>query len=535
MATTEPRSCQGKIASYPGRPLKESVPKRLMSLLLLCSTVTACAAQPCEGVAVGKAAKGLEIAVGDDELKRIGGEFFGFNLENTEFQLSLWDSKVRRVPPEVVAALKPFRGAVYRFPGGTTANYYPWREATGEAGARGAVRINDWTDLPRIDFGLPEYLHFVDQVGGQAWYVLNLQGGLDSPSEVGVLAAEARELARHLREKNAKLLRWELGNELDRAQDLWPSEKYRTHARAILAAVRAADPSARFVGMMADYDAQSARGITSSQYNRAVVSGLKDLRVHAYEQHLYYDGPPEGPHLPNRLGQLCRSIDDARKSGVPKDELEFWVTEHGRWPQGKPGEPWKLSWRKTADLGAAIGVADLLIALTQIPEVRGSALHALHGTNGPWPLFHQTPTADGKSFTPSATLVAYQLLNQSMLPVVLPSRSSSSSRSGYEGGYDARGAVLASPDRNLFSVWTINRDRGELTVTLKIPLLAGKSVPAKLSFVSGPDSAANNYERHDVVSSEQVERRLNFDDSGNATYQIPALSVAALSIRLTQE
>jgi hypothetical protein len=480
-------------------------------------------------VPVGKAAAGLEIEVGKGELRRVGGEFFGFNLENTEFQLSLWDREARRVPPEVVAALEPFRGAVYRFPGGTTANYYPWRKSTGEIGARSAVRINDWIDLPRIDFGLGEYLAFVDQVGGQPWYVLNLLGGLEEPAEVAALADEAQALARFLRKRDVKVLRWELGNELDRAKDLWPSEKYLHHARAVLAAVRSADPSARFVGMMADFDAQKSRGITASQYNRAVAAGLKDLRVHEYEQHLYYDGPPEGPNVPNRLRQLCRSIEDARKAGIPKNELAFWVTEHARWPQGKPGQEWKASWRKSADLGAAIGVADVLIAFTQIPEVKGSALHALHGTNGPWPLFHRS--SKNGPFAPSVTLLAYGLLNQSMLPVVLPSRSSSASRSGYEGGYDARGAVFASPDRSRFGVWTANRAAGETTVRLKIPELAGRTMRGQLRYLTATSEDAHNYEDADAVKVRQDERRLEFDDSGAASYTVPALSIAALTLR----
>ena len=497
---------------------------------MLCAAVSACSAQPpCQGVAVGKAPEGLEIAVAKGELRRIGGEFFGFNLENTEFQLSLWDKEARRVPPEVVAALKPFQGAVYRFPGGTTANYYPWRKSVGEIGARSAVRINDWIDLPRIDFGLMEYLAFVDQVGGRPWYVLNLLGGLDGPAELAALAEEAQSLAAYFRDHQVKVMRWELGNELDRAQDMWPSEKYLRHARAVLAAVRSADPSARFVGMMADFDAQKSRGISSSQYNRAVAEGLKDLRVHAYEQHLYYDGPPEGPHVPNRLGQLCRSIEDARKAGVPQDEIEFWVTEHARWPQARQGEQWKASWRKSADLGAAIGMADVLIAFTQIPEVKGSALHALHGTNGPWPLFHKA-SKSGR-FAPSATLLAYGLLNQSMLPVVLPSRSASASRSGYDGGYDARGTVLATPDRSRLAVWTVSRADGAIPVRLKIPELAGLTLTAQLRYITAASTEAHNYEDAEAVKVRQDERRLRFDDSGIATYTVPPRSVAALSMQ----
>ena len=482
---------------------------------------------------VGKAAEGLTIQVGKAGLKQIGGEFFGFNLENVEFQLSLWDGRSRQVRPEVVAALSPFKGAVYRFPGGTTANYYRWAQGTGEVAKRQPVRIVDWTELPRIDFGIDEYFDFVAQVGGQAWYVLNLQGGLGKAADLDVLAGEAHDLADYLESRDKAVLRWELGNELDRAQDMWPSAKYVEHARAILAAVRSADSDARFVGMMADYDAQKSRGITSSQYNRAVAAGLKDSGVDEYEQHLYYDGPPDGPNLPNRLRQLCRSIQDARDSGIPAGKLAFWVTEHGRWPQGTPGEQWKLSWKKTADLDAAIGVADLLIALTQVAEVRGSAIHALHGTNGPWPLFHKIGSGDGP-LVPSVTLHAYSLLNRAMLPIVLPSKSSSPARTGYEGGYDARGAVLTTPERDRFAVWTVNRAATGLTVTLEMPELAGQKVSAELEYVTAKNGAANDYERADTVLPQRAQRALSFDGDGTATYEIPALSVAALRMRIAK-
>ncbi len=278
--------------------------------------------------------------------------------------------------------------------------------------------------------------------------------------------------------------------------------------------------------MMADYDAQKSRGITSSQYNRAVAEGLKDLRVHAYEQHLYYDGPPEGPHVPNRLGQLCRSIEDARKAGVPKDEVEFWVTEHARWPQARQGEQWKASWRKSADLGAAIGVADVLIAFTQIPEVKGSALHALHGTNGPWPLFHKA--SKGAPFSPSVTLLAYGLLNQSMLPVVLPSRSSSASKSGYDGGYDARGAVLATPDRSRLRGVDGEPRRQRNHRPAQDPRPGRPFDERSASLPHRRQHQAHNYEDADAVKVRQDERRLDFDDSGVATYAVPARSVAAL-------
>src|SRR5690606_19566158 len=113
-------------------PLKTPL-LRLATTALLLPALSACSAPACDDlVAVGKAPAGLRIQVGEGERKRIGGDFFGFNLESVEFQLSLWDPKERRVHPEALEVLRSFEGAVYRFPGGTTANYYRWADGTGD-------------------------------------------------------------------------------------------------------------------------------------------------------------------------------------------------------------------------------------------------------------------------------------------------------------------------------------------------------------------------------------------------------------------
>ena len=144
------------------------------------STVAPSAGGDCKPVAVNKGADGLSLTVSDKAVKQIGPEYFGFNLENTEFQLSLWDPAKQQVRPEVVSFLKDhFPGAAYRYPGGTTSNYHRWHKSVGAVAKRVPVRINDWTELPRIEFGVDEYLDFVHQTGGQVWYVLNMKGDID--------------------------------------------------------------------------------------------------------------------------------------------------------------------------------------------------------------------------------------------------------------------------------------------------------------------------------------------------------------------
>ena len=82
------------------------------------STVAPSAGGDCKPVAVNKGADGLSLTVSDKAVKQIGPEYFGFNLENTEFQLSLWDPAKQQVRPEVVSFLKDhFPGAAYRYSG----------------------------------------------------------------------------------------------------------------------------------------------------------------------------------------------------------------------------------------------------------------------------------------------------------------------------------------------------------------------------------------------------------------------------------
>ena len=223
----------------------------MLGLALVGCKSTVAPSGDCKPVAVNKGADGLSLMVSDKVVKSMGPEYFGFNLENSEFQLSLWDAERQQVRPEVTRFLKQhFPGAVYRYPGGTTANYHRWKTSVGKVATRKSVRINDWIELPRIEFGVDEYLDFVGEIDGQVWYVLNLKGDIDR-----------------------------LANNL-----------FNMLTQTVMAAVRKVDPKARFVAMMADFDAQSDRGINASQYNTALAKGLKDSGITEFAQHLYYDG-----------------------------------------------------------------------------------------------------------------------------------------------------------------------------------------------------------------------------------------------------
>ena len=101
---------------------------------------------------------------------------------------------------------------------------------------------------------------------------------------------------------------------------------------------------------------------------------------------------------------------------------------------------------------------------------------------------------------------------------------------GAEQGAD----LWATAERDRFAVWTVNRAATGLTVTLEMPELAGQKVSAELEYVTAKNGAANDYERADTVLPQRAQRALSFDGDGTATYEIPALSVAALRMRIAK-
>lgn len=462
------------------------------------------------------------VVVTDRVVKQLPPQFFGFSLEWVGFQQDLWDNQTQKVNADVTSALQAFPGAVYRYPGGTVSNYFDWRASVGPQETRPPRRAVGWKGPLTTQFGFNEYLDFLAAVGGQAWLVANLYGDFEGEGDGGVLAASATQWAVTARQANAKVLRWELGNELDRDRFRWPPEKYSARALEIARAIKAGDPAARFVSLLEDYDAQ--KWISAKSYNKQTSRALASLQPDQ-ALHLYYDGPPGGPPIPNRLKHLCASAAAVKDgSGHP---AAIWITEHARWPDGKVTDPgWKQHWGKTSNLGGALSVADMTIALSQIPGVEGAFLHGIGGIAGPWPLFHRTAAG----LKPSAVYWALRVLREGMLDQVLETRTYSRNTGDYAGGYDIRTSLLTNATRSKFALWAVNRSSDVAKVRLVMPMLAGKTVSARHASLSDTNPNANNVLNGERVIPKEISFRLRFDTRGEAQVQLPAYSVSAISI-----
>ncbi|MBD5803747.1 Intracellular exo-alpha-(1-_5)-L-arabinofuranosidase [Azoarcus sp. Aa7] len=481
-----------------------------------------CRADDCSNEALLGDKGATAVRVNSNSIRKLSPQFFGFNLEIVEFQNSLWNSREQRVEPSVIEYLRRLPGAVYRYPGGTVANNFDWKSATGPTSSRPVQKIVDWQVASVVQFGPAEYLNFVREVSGTAWYVVNLQGSVSSSIQLEALASSASQLAIFMSNLQSKgmprVFRWELGNELDRGRYRWPALRYVAASKEIADALRSNYEDAEIVGMTQDWEHTGA-SVAGVDYNTAVARDLKD-NVSEFAGHAYYDGAPWGPVVPRVVRQLCKNLDAIRR-GAPNSVM--WVTEHGRTPLGTPKDPgWKFNWPQTGDLSAAISVADMMISLSRMPNIRGAFVHSLHGTSGPWPMFHKHVSG---TVSPSAVYWAIVLLREDLLEDVLQINVRTSNNASNGVGYDANIAVLSNLERSRFSVWMTNRSSEGSVAKIYIPPLAGKKIVLKVAHLTGSDPTDSNYVNPYKVFPVRNKIVVDVSRTGEFSLTVPPYSV----------
>lgn len=470
-------------------------------------------------------------------MRTLNPSFFGFNLEWVDFQQDMWDATNLQVKPAVVDWLRPFAGAVYRYPGGTGSNYLNWRDTIGDQSSRPKrVRV-DWLGPISPQFGFDEYLDFVQQVNGTAWAVINIYGDYNAEGNISMLAKDAADWVNYARCRNLAgkpaILRWELGNELDRGDTKWPPVKYAEIATQVTKAVRNQQVNAQFVGMFQDWAAQKSFSI--SQYNQTTASVLNPA-VTEFAHHLYYE-EDDWVSVNNRMSVVCQSLKDLE--AINMKQAKFWVTEHARGlPSQQTPKQWRDTWRKTADLESALIAAETYITATQIPEIQGLFLHSLGTTHGPWPLFNSTVGATNlnpnkqSDAHPSAVYWALRILRESMLPNALVTNMQSRNDEKSIGDHDVRSAVLTDDTQKQYVLWSVNRSKLASMLTINIAELSGKKLQTQFSYISDSSKEANNYSISYQILPKNSDAELSFNANGVAEIKLPAYSVSALRMTL---
>lgn len=464
---------------------------------------------------------GYRISTNGRIIKKLNPYFFGFNFESVGVLRSLYDSKTKSISPQIIPYLSAFPGAVYRYPGGNISNFYNYSKASSPP-----YLSPDGKNVYRLVwFTFNDYMRFVTQVHGGAWLVANLYGSLPRHQEpISRLETLARRWAakavRDQRHGLPLIMRWELGNELDRNNVKWNDRIYSSRASAIAAAIRSVDPESKFVAMLEDVPAH--QWTTPFAYNAHTVKTLVPYKP-GYAQHLYYDGFP-GQSVPNRVKYLCRDIHAVADAGEPNAGI--WITETAV----RPPVPWQgINWNKvewqTKNLSSTISEADMRIALTQFPQVKGAFLHALDAT-GPWATFYR----DARGvLRPTLPYWGMRLFRQTMQDEVLATYTRSRNISGYGGGYDLRAAILTNRVGNHFTIWMTNRASKTILVDLQMPFLAGESFTATLTSLSSPDARAVDGPGQDHVRPLSTSFTLHFNRVGIVNISVVGNSVSALT------
>ena len=452
-----------------------------LCLLAIPPSHAATACPPLDTLASGQQVR-FEL-LSDKAVRQQGRPYaLGFNLEWKTFQRDIWNESAQNIEGSVAEALSRWPRLVYRFPGGTVSNFLDLNLSAGERRYRPKQRAVTWDAPEGMSFGLEEYLRFVGDVDGVAWIVANVYGRLEGAEPIDVLAPRWEALAARLKAVGT-VSTIELGNELYLDRYALTPEQYAERANAAAGVFRKHLPDARFVVALSDFDVRSH---TKADYNRRLLAHLKIDGVQ-FAQHSYYDGPPGGPPVPNRLRALCDSIAQARQAGHVGAAV--WVTEHARWPGGKTTDPeWKKLWRKSNNLEAAISMADYAIAAAQVPEVRGAFLHSLAGTSGPWAFFMR----DSDKIVRSALAEVHMLLNSVAQAEAFPTRTITTMGGGWGSNYDSRGLLMKDAQSGIWQLIAVNRSAKPLHVNVVIPPLGGSQTMADIHTVSGATSDENN-------------------------------------------
>lgn len=460
---------------------------------------------------------------------------FGFNTMWMNFQRGYWrDNQVR---PEVVEWLKPFSGAVYRYPGGGTANWFEWEEAVGPV----TSRAEQYTDFgpTKAEFGFDEFLDFVKAVHGVPLVTVNLKGTRGPEKNVWDDEDAMRSNAEWVqysvqREgdaasasagfcqegKKCPVRWWELGNELDLGKGAWTPERYVNRVRVVGRAMKEADPAIELIA----HTTTAPWRDRSVGWERAVGSGLGGL-VEGYAYHPYYDGMS----VPEVNRYMERAVNGLAVSSTISGPPSLFITEHGRWPNKPAFGKWQTVWAKTGNLGGALSTADYLLSQMVIPNVRAAMWHSL-GARGPWQLFYRDSATD--ELYPNVVYWGLRVLRKGLLDDALWVKVSSPNTSGYRGNYDVRAVFMRERSGARYSLMTVNRSGRAQNARLTVPKLAGRSVSAQQYYITGGShNDANVKEEKSRVIMRTRSMTIAFDAQGGTTVNLPALSVSTVVIK----
>ena len=444
---------------------------------------------------------------------------------------------------DVMDALRRLNMATMRYPGGNFASGYHWTDGVGPRDGRPTVRELAWQSMELNHFGTDEFLELCHKMAWEPMLTVNL--GTGSPEEArnwveycncpaGTKYADMRAANGRVTPYGVKL--WCLGNEMDGTWQLGhvPADQYAIRAQQAAKMMKDVDRSIELVAG----GSCTVRLPTYMAWDEQVLEYVGDLAdyisLHRYVRN-DDDDLPDFLAVTNGIDRqieemdaACRFVQAKRRSRKRAylcfDEWNVWYRDRGHDGRGLFA-PHLIE--EVYNLEDALVVAGFLNSFIRHADVVRIANISMI-VNVIAPLLTR-----GDRLLIQSIFYPFEMFSQR--------REGISLRLAVDGpGYEGRtnGAVAfvdasAILNENQMHVFLSNRSADEAApVEINLADLGAVSVgPAELLTGPGP-KAANSFEEPAVVKAQPFSEVTV--SPGRATLELPALSVAALTLDLSR-
>jgi alpha-L-arabinofuranosidase len=487
----------------------------------------------------------------DRQLGRVDRRIFGGFIEHLGrciyggiFEEGSPLSDERGFRQDVLAALRPLKLPLLRWPGGNFVSGYHWVDGVGPREERPRKMELAWHAEESNRFGTDEFIEYCRELDTEPYLCINMGTGTIDEAQAWVEYCNGTGTTywANLRRKNGheapyNVRYWGLGNELYGGWQLgaMAAADYVQKAREFSKVMKLTDPSIELI---------SCGQNGWDDWDRVVIEGLASIvdyhSIHIYTGHPDYYRNVFEPHQAERAIRVCSAfIEEARYNQRITKPIGIAYDEWNVWYKARTAEHRRTGIEEQYDLSDALAIATYLnIFIRECQRVPIANLAQM--VNAIAPIFTSAGGLFLQTIYHPLRLYAEHSRSLALDPTVVcgtielapdhdfPPRAQRVADLGPFKLLD----VSATRDESgkAVTVGIVNRHREDaVTTTLELP--AGTSIrSAELAEVSGDDPyAVNSFEQPDVVVVR--EHQLTADGS-SLELRLPAHSVTVVRLTL---
>ncbi len=254
---------------------------------------------------------------------------------------------------DVLQAVKDLSVSIIRYPGGNFVSNYHWLDGVGPKEQRPPRMELAWSRLENNHFGTDEFMNYIQQVGSEPYFAVNMGTGTIEEAQrwveycnvkSGPYYAELRKKYGHAEPYDIKY--WSLGNEMD---GFWQmghlnAEDYSKKAREAAKLMKLTSPD---IKLIACGSSNYRPGADPNEWNATVLHELRDvadyLSLHIYvgnPENNYYDFLSTPLVCEERTkivkGMIAREMENADRGD--RDPIYIAWDEYNVWYRARAGE-----------------------------------------------------------------------------------------------------------------------------------------------------------------------------------------------------